>query len=163
MERVGGPLSYSSCAILPLAGRRGPEVSAVLEDRLGWVRVSFDQGVLGHRRKKPTTLWSNWHEIAQQGKRDPRPSQPWPTDLTEAMQHSRELAAWADGLKQLVVNAIKRTSSSETCCKIGMHINAHLPFRKDCAVCLEGGARSRQHRRQEHSSCYTINYDIAGP
>ena len=155
-----------------------PEVSAVLEDRLGWVRVSFDQGVLGHKRKKPTTLWSNWHEIAQlQGKRDPRPSQPWPTDLTEAMQHSRELAAWADGLKQLVVNAINRTSSSETCGVRALrgngdallqdwyaHLaNDHLPFRKDCAVCLEGGARSRQHRRQEHSSCYTINYDIAGP
>ena len=75
------------------------------------------------------------------------------------------------------MNAIHRTSSSETCGVRAFrgsgdallqgwyaHLaNDHLPFRKTCAVCWEGGARSRQHRRQEHSSCYTINYDIAGP
>ncbi|CAE7453194.1 TY5A [Symbiodinium sp. CCMP2592] len=39
----------------------------------------------------------------------------------------------------------------------------HLPFRSDCAVCVQAGATGRRHARIEHPSAYALSADLAGP
>ena len=62
--------------------------------------VHFDQKVLGHKRKKPTTMVTNIGAIkALQGKRSTTPDPPWPRTLRERMEESAGLAEWAPGLQ----------------------------------------------------------------
>ena len=62
--------------------------------------VHFDQKVLGHKRKKPTTMLTNIGAIkALQGKRSTTPDPPWPRTLRERMEESAGLAEWAPGLQ----------------------------------------------------------------
>ena len=83
-----------------------PEVTQVLEKDLKLKRISVDQGALGHARKKPTCLWSSVPEVVQlDGLRDGRSSTLWPTHLDQALLESKSLAAWAVGLKQVVVDS----------------------------------------------------------
>ena len=39
----------------------------------------------------------------------------------------------------------------------------HVPFRGDCAVCLEGGGRDRPRRAVAHPSAFTWSLDLMGP
>ena len=91
-----------------------PELQTVLEKDLQLRKIAVDQGALGHQRRKPTCLWSNTEEIvAVHGMKDSRDVEPWPRELNEAMSCSKQLAAWAPGLKWKLVNSWTRDSS---CC-----------------------------------------------
>ena len=51
--------------------------------------VNFDQKLLGHKRKKPTTMVTNIGTIkALQGRRSTTPDPPWPRTLRERMEES---------------------------------------------------------------------------
>ena len=39
----------------------------------------------------------------------------------------------------------------------------HLPFRADCAVCVQAGATGRRHSRVEHPSAFVLSADLSGP
>ena len=44
------------------------------------------------------------------------------------------------------------------------HIDSdHVPFRRDCAECLYGGGRDRQHRRAAFPESWCMNIDLGGP
>ena len=65
--------------------------------------VNFDQKLLGHKRKKPTTMVTNIGTIkALQGRRSTTPDPPWPRTLRERMEESAGLAEWATGLQLLL-------------------------------------------------------------
>ena len=45
-----------------------------------------------------------------------------------------------------------------------LHVsNGHKPFRRDCAVCLEGAGRDRPRRRIQHPESHTLSIDLSGP
>ena len=39
----------------------------------------------------------------------------------------------------------------------------HLPFRADCAVCVQAGGTGRRHSRVEHPSAFVLSADLSGP
>ena len=106
--------------------------------------VNLQQGALGHRTAKPTTLMSDLEEIKQlQGlhtdngisgrlKFQPwewsprstivKKSDQWPTELEDRLNFSKSLAGWAPGLKNVIANAILRISKSEPPCCLRLSV-----------------------------------------
>ena len=79
-----------------------PETDRVLVAYDDVIEVRVDQGALGHKRKKPTTLVTNIHEVKLlNGLQDNSVQRPWPTTLQARMEESRSLAEWAPELKRL--------------------------------------------------------------
>ena len=81
----------------------------------------------------------------------------WPSDLNKRMELSSSLASWAPGLKNLLVKGINRVNAqTPAVCALSaveqrqikewqLHVsNGHKPFRRDCAVCLEGAGEIDQ-------------------
>ena len=92
------------------------------------------------------------------------------------MELSSSLASWAPSLKNLLVKGINRVNEqTPAVCALSaveqrqikewqLHIsNRHKPFRRDCAVCLEGAGRDRPRRRLQHPESYTLSIDLSGP
>ena len=103
-------------------------------------------------------------------------SKAWPSDLNQRMELSSSLASWAPGLKNFLVTGINRVNGqSPALCALPtteqrqikewqLHVsNGHKPFRRDCAVCLEGAGRDRPRRRVQHPESYTLSIDLSGP
>ena len=45
-----------------------------------------------------------------------------------------------------------------------LHVsNGHKPFRRDCAVCVEGAGRDRPRRRLQHPESYTLSIHLSRP
>ena len=160
-----------------------PETDRVLSDG---DHIRLDQGCLGHKRKKPTTLVTNIPEIKMlNGLQDHTVQRPWPATLQERMAESRALAEWAPELKRLLVSVALRIHrgqpplrlrptnprlnalSSQDKKELEMwqaHINQeHLPMRRDCHDCLLAMGRDRPRRRQVCPASYCLSIDVAGP
>ena len=144
------------------------------------LRVSrIDQGALGHPVRKPTALISNLEEVAElDGLRcDSYDPAAWDIPLPQRIEKSKNLAAWAGGLKEVLCRAIRRIhrgdppalrtltakEKGEVQAWIDHHRAGHLPFRKDCPTCLLGAGKNRQHRRLACPSSYVLSIDIVGP
>ena len=106
--------------------------------------VNLQQGALGHRTAKPTTLMSDLEEIKQlqglhtdngiSGKLKFQPWEwsprsttvkkcdQWPTELEDRLNFSKSLAGWAPGLKNVIANAILRISKSEPPCCLRLSV-----------------------------------------
>ena len=101
----------------------------------------------------------------------------WPTTLEQRLAFSKDLAAWAPGVKQAlaavirerskdVVSMMKRLSKKDRDSIAGWQAHfdhGHNPFRNDCTVCLEGAGRDRQRRHLECRTSYCLSIDICGP
>ena len=163
-----------------------PETDRVLTAFDDVMHVRLDQGCLGHKRKKPTTLVTNIPEIKMlNGLQDHTVQRPWPATLQERMEESRALAEWAPELKRLLVSVALRIHrgqpplrlrptnprlnalSSQDKKELEMwqaHINQeHLPMRRDCHDCLLAMGRDRPRRRQVCPASYCLSIDVAGP
>ena len=91
-----------------------PEWKA-FRDRWGMMEVSFDQGPMGHARRKPTRLGTNISKLAEL--QDIRGhgmggDTALAEDLTERIKQSRDWSAWAPGLKLALATAIRETLNS---------------------------------------------------
>ncbi|CAE7924124.1 unnamed protein product, partial [Symbiodinium sp. KB8] len=42
-------------------------------------------------------------------------------------------------------------------------LRGHIPFRKDCEVCIRASGKDRRHLRQKYGSAYTLSLDLGGP
>ena len=140
-------------------------------------RISFHQGALGHQTNKPTTVLTSTEELFDlQGLMSRGSSKEWPSDLNKRLELSSSLASWAPGLKNLLVKGINRVNTqTPAVCALSaveqrqikewqLHVsNGHKPFRRDCAVCLEGAGRDRPRRRLQHPESYTLSIDLSGP
>ena len=139
-------------------------------------RISFHQGALGHQTNKPTTVLTSTEELFDlQGLMSRGSSKEWPSDLNKRLELSSSLASWAPGLKNLLVKGINRVNTqTPAVCALSaveqrqikewqLHVsNGHKPFRRDCAVCLEGAGRDRPRRRLQHPESYTLSIDLSG-
>ena len=152
-----------------------PEVKLV-QQLCNLQAARFDQGCMGHQRRKPTEVMS------LHGMRGMKsPIRPWPDDLNEAIALSSQLSEWSEGLVHACLDACERlakrdeipgrairalqAAASETeLLEWKRHIDSdHVPFRRDCAECLYGGGRDRQHRRVAFPESWCMNIDLGGP
>ena len=79
---------------------------------LGLKRIHLDQGAFGHPRVKPTTLLTDIKEIQElQGTRCEGRMSEWPESLEDRLEASKEAAAWASGLVDIIQTAIMRKKS----------------------------------------------------
>ena len=159
---------------------RWPETRKIAA-ALGLTTTRLEQGALGHPTVKPTSLLSDLQEVqALEGLRTSKEAQPtnqWPVHLDERLQFSKTLAAWAPGLKAVLVKVIHRVAEGvepivkklsleelDEIRKWEAHVSqGHLPYRRDCSVCVEACGRDRPHRRQPTGEAFTMSLDIAGP
>ena len=137
--------------------------------------VKFDQGQMGHQRRKPTTLMSDLEELRQlHGLRsESMPVEPMHSDLQKRMEQTHTWSQWAPGLvaaiKQAVRNFVMDTARMK---KFSLeewrkHVKQnHIPFRRDCRLCLEEMGQDLPHRRRKKEkgdAAYVMSVDIAGP
>lgn len=157
-----------------------PEIED-FEEKHDLVRVKFDQGATGHVQRKPTTLSTNLDGMeelhglqakAGHGERLRR-------DLGERLQQTAAWSTWSMGL----VAAVKATLSSLIkdgdgpmsygCRKLTMeewrqHVRQnHVPYRRDCRLCVEEMGQSLPHRRRVSQGggevAYSLSVDVVGP
>ena len=89
---------------------------------------------------------------------------------------SRGLAVWAPGLVERLGRAVKRLADEKQAVRAmsvkdkkeledwKKHCQAnHLPYRRDCPVCVEAAGRDRPRRRVESPEAYCWSLDLAGP
>ena len=158
-----------------------PEITSWLNQ--GGLRlIHFDQGSMGHARRKPTTILSNLPELYQlQGLRgDGHESEPLPASLSRRMDASEEWAAWAPGLVKAIQHSMTWFLSSLTLEEQGECIpqmakldmdawrrhahQGHIPFRSDCRICAEAMGCDAPHRRVGGASThFVLSVDICGP
>ena len=148
----------------------------------GISEVHFDQGALGHKTVKPTTLGTGLDELLSLNGLKANIDQV--TGATEVPSHV--LAQWAPQLKSLIANAIAsqhqpvpsspesveqldevirsaRLSAVERAAWQAHLQNDHVPYRADCSTCLLAAATGHRHRRVKHPCPFSLALDIAGP
>ncbi len=146
--------------------------------KLGLQVIRIEQGALGHLTPKPTMLATDVSELmALDGlKADSYDPVAWEMPLEDRIKKSKELAAWAPGLKTILCKVIQRIHKGGPVVKTltvrerqevqawqDHHRAGHLPHRKDCPTCLLAAGRDRQHRRQACPVSHTLSLDIVGP
>ena len=147
--------------------------------------LHFDQGPMGHVRKKPTTLAVKLRDIQALDEIRGPPCGGEESDqdrrgmpLQDRCDQSKQWAAWAPGLKVALVLALqdhlKRgcAPSLEAALRpLGQvaleswrqhYIQDHMPARRDCKECVKAAARSKPHRRITHPEAYTLSVDLSG-
>eukprot|EP00435_Cladocopium_sp_Y103_P065207 s1247_g27.t1 len=174
-EQPEDPEKYLS--IDEISKRRFPSLWATpewqrIKEENRFEEVSFDQGPMGHSRRKPTTLGGNLcglRELAEvRGPGSSREGHQEPMTIEEKMQLSRTWASWASGLKMALVTALKRELDGHlrklTLEEWKQHLlNDHQPYYRGCRTCLEACGQSRHHRRVVTPDSYTLSVDLAGP
>ena len=148
-----------------------PEIQ-FLRDKLKWCWWQFDQGPLGHPRRKPTRILSSMP--CPRELRDVR----GPSTVTEEERdhdgdgfHSATWAAWAPGLKRAIKLRVEESLAGSTLEKIMKldqtfldHLRRdHVPFRRDCKACLAGSFRGHAHRRIVSPEAWCLSLDVIGP
>ena len=95
-----------------------PETDRVMVAYSDVIEVRVDQGALGHKRKKLTTLVTNIHEVKLlNGLQDNSVQRPWPASLQARMEESRSLAEWAPELKNLLLSVPIRVHRGQPPCQ----------------------------------------------
>ena len=135
--------------------------------------VSFDQGPLLHCKRKPTTLGTNMRPAAELlDCRGPG------TDCWNSQEHSisksKVWSEWAPGLiaslGHMMVDWMQEghKRANHALRKLDPsfieHVRQqHVPYRRDCKFCVQGGSKQRQHRRVLTPQMWSLSVDTAGP
>ena len=146
---------------------------------LGWEKVDLDQVAVGHPVKRPTTLLTDIDEVKQlYGLVDDRILQQDRHELSlqQRIEQSRSWAAWADGLKWVLRVAAKRLKDTPMPAVKTVNLPkkemepwrrhfaaGHIPYRKDCGVCVQAAGRRRARRKVLHPEAFCLSIDTAGP
>ncbi|CAE7630141.1 unnamed protein product [Symbiodinium sp. CCMP2592] len=122
----------------------------------------FDMAALGKAFPRHTTIGTNlalrhlnglrmrWHTDGPAPERSP--ACVWPTEFIEHVVIA--LREWAKVPRMFKMSADQWRE----------HVRrGHLPFRADCAVCVQAGATGRRHSRVEHPSAFVLSADLSGP
>eukprot|EP00913_Durusdinium_trenchii_P004009 g3713.t1 len=136
--------------------------------------VRFDQGRMGHSRRKPTRLGTNMPRLRElEGLRGPgHGAEDHRGDsIQERIARSKSWAAWAPGLKAALVVAVRESLEKGDPQLRRMDLNAwqkhllngHLPYSRECRACVVAASKSKAHRRVPHPDAYTLSIDTAGP
>ena len=130
-------------------------------DEAGLFEVDFNQGPLGHVSDKPTTVGTNLPDLRDLQGLKGETKGPWKGD-------SKQLAAWAPGLVDAIALALRKWPQYRvyrvTQADWERHVaNNHIPYRRDCAVCVHGAGVGRRHAGVAHPDAYCMSADVAGP
>eukprot|EP00435_Cladocopium_sp_Y103_P013046 s2797_g3.t1 len=100
----------------------------------------------------------------------------WPETKIMAKMCGLQKISFHQGLKSKLAEGIQRVNLGGPRVKAltaaerrqiqewQLHVsNGHLPFRRDCAVCLESAGRDRPRRRLQYPEAHTMSIDISGP
>ena len=148
-----------------------PEIR-FLERVLGWSAWEFDQGPLGHVRRKPTRVLSSVpcpRELL--GVRGPSTVSAEERDHDGAGFRSVTWAAWAPQLKVVIKDIVETSLAGATLDRV-MKLDAsflehlrrdHMPYRRDCRACLAGAFRGHMHRRIVAPEAWCLSLDVIGP
>eukprot|EP00435_Cladocopium_sp_Y103_P069220 s75_g32.t3 len=153
-----------------------PETQQVIQD-LQLSAIKFCQGRMGHQTSKPTTVLTDIPELHHlQDQPGEAQSKTWPEDVRSRIAMSKALAAWAPGLVEVLKIAMKRkvaevpwmkaisSKEKEAIREWRTHVDMnHMPYRKDCSICVESMGKDRPHRRQKNPAPFTLSLDIGGP
>ena len=145
-----------------------------IKEKWDLFEVRFDQGPMGHARRKPTRLGTNMPRLRElEGLRGPGHGgeEHRGDSIQERIARSKSWAAWAPGLKAALVVAVKETlergDSHLKRMDLGAWqrhlLNGHLPYSRECRACVVAASRSKAHRRVPHPDAYTLSIDTAGP
>ena len=153
-----------------------------------------DQGAMGHPKRKPTTLAVVNKELLNLDKLRGAPADErqqaelyQSMSMEERCRTSKTWSAWAPGLKEALVVAIKnrleqncptsprsqpgrqhgrpdlRALSATALAQWKSHfLHDHLPARRDCVHCVRAQARSKAHKKVSHPDAYTLSVDLSG-
>ena len=152
------------------------EETVFMEEITGASRVTFDQGAVGHRSNKPTTIITTLEAMQQlQGLKSQCSGMRWAKTVGERIEQSKELAAWAPGLVEAIaqavlqqgeerrVRALTKGDKDEAAMWEAHFAAGHTPYRRDCLLCVESMGRDRYRKRQSHPGLHTMSIDVAGP
>ena len=145
-----------------------------MKEQWGLFEVRFDQGPMGHARRKPTRLGTNMPKLLElEGLRGPgHGGEENQGDSIQArIARSRSWASWAPGLKAALVIAVRDALGDGLPRAKRMDLdqwkrhllNGHLPYSRECKACVVAASRSKAHRRIPHPDAYTLSIDTAGP
>ena len=135
--------------------------------------ISFDQGPLGHCRRKPTSIGSNMEP--HQGLQSCRgPGVQAGRARTEMINASKGWSVWAPGHVQALRDMLRaffvkaERWRDQALMKMDAsfmeHVRQqHMPYRRDCKHCIQGGARHKPHRRVLTPQAWTLSVDTTGP
>eukprot|EP00913_Durusdinium_trenchii_P002203 g2035.t1 len=143
-------------------------------ERWNMMEVCFDQGPMGHQRRKPTRLGTNIPKLMElQDIRGPGigGGVALAEDLAERIKQSRTWSAWAPGLKAALVAGIRDALQQPGSMVKRMDLlawkkhllNGHIPYSRECKSCVVAASRGRAHKRIPHPDSYTLSIDTAGP
>eukprot|EP00438_Fugacium_kawagutii_P024779 Skav214693 [mRNA] locus=scaffold1127:10211:11569:- [translate_table: standard] len=145
--------------------------------------IRLDQGCTGHVRKKPTTLMISLPGMEQLDGlvQEEHRADPLPSTLAMRMHQSSSWSMWSPGLVEAIKTAIRDFAVGSTS-KVDSNANQlkrmsmdewrqhvrqnHVPFRRDCRLCVEEMGQDLPHRRRHHrggESVYVLSVDIVGP
>ena len=170
MEHPEDPLDYIDVKANPEAASypsvwEWPEVQE-FSQRHGLRQISFDQGATGHQRRKPTRLLTDLPGMeALHGLRHKGPVEGLKEELGDRLRQSSSWAAWSPGLCAAIKEAIPQLRKM-TMADWKAHVEAnHVPFRRDCRLCLQEMGQDLPHRRKLSGgdAAYVLSVDIAGP
>ena len=130
-------------------------------DEAGLFEVDFNQGPLRHVSDKPTTVGTNLPDLTDLQGLKGETKGPWKGD-------SKQLAMWAPGLVDAIALALRKWPQYKvyrvTQADWERHVaNNHIPYRRDCAVCVQGAGLGRRHAGVAHPDAYCMSADVAGP
>ena len=148
-----------------------PEIQ-FLKDEMKWFWWEFDQGPLGHPRRKPTRILASMHCPRElRGVRGPSTVSEEERDQDGDGFRSATWAAWAPGLKQAIKRMVENSLAGATLEKVMKldgsfleHLQRdHIPYRRDCRACLAGSFRGHIHRRVVAPDAWCLSLDVIGP
>ena len=148
-----------------------PEVK-FLREEMKWFWWEFDQGPLGHPRRKPTRVLASMHCPRElRDVRGPSAVSEEECDHDGDGFRSATWAAWAPGLKQVIKRMVESSLAGATLERVMKldqafldHLQRdHIPYRRDCRACLAGSFRGHVHRRVVAPDAWCLSLDVIGP
>ena len=157
-----------------------PEVQQFLEEPDMFL-AKFDQGAMGHQRRKPTTVMSNLDGIDQLHGISGGSYETLQPELDQRLRQTPQWSSWSPGLVKALSVALHQyvtklpgfaeekdghvSMKGMTVEQWRQHIQrGHIPYHKNCRTCLREMGADRPHRRQKGGgSAYTLSADVVGP
>ena len=136
------------------------ETVGFLQRHQDMFQIRVDQGALGHQRPKPTMLLSNVGQLKElDGITSNGSGEEIQSDLKERLKQTATWSTWAPGLiaalKVVIPKFLDGQAQQPMLSKLDLagwkhHLQAqHVPYRRDCRVCLETMGSAEPHRRKK--------------
>ena len=151
------------------------ETEGFLTRQTNMFKIRIHQGALGHQRPKPTTLLTNMEQMKElDGVTASSPGEEIHTDLERKLKQTATWSTWAPGLmaalKVVIPKFLSEQAQQPVLSKLDLagwkkHLQAqHVPYRRDCKVCLETMGSAEPHRRKKgQESAFVMSVDVCGP